>query len=296
MRLNVWHPSALDSAQTCPGYDRNVGKEASLEGQDISNHGLFVAGLAHAVAPSSELYLIRVLEDDGCGTLYQIMQGIRTFMDEMAPQPGDTLVGTILNLSFGLHKAPEEAGFGLPCGDIESFESLLREADRKGATIVAAAGNDSYLQDPSAPRAMELPAGYPFVVGVAASSRARMRGCFSNGDLIASLRNTAAPGGDGEEGEELGELLGEVLECAIPKCSAKNPDPCLISMVYRGNPGYAYWVGTSFAAPLVSGQRALLIERMGPQEVDAVCLSTDETLPDGIINWATVLGIDCPQN
>ena len=70
------------------------------------------------------------------------------------------------------------------------------------------------------------------------------------------MRDVAAPGGDG------------INSCEV---SGKNPDSdeyvcqgepnfCLISLVDKPYPGYAYWVGTSFATPLVSGQAALLRE------------------------------------
>jgi hypothetical protein len=288
MTLTVWHQIDLIEAPGCPGYDRHDKEKRSLEGQDISNHGLFVAGLAHAVAPSSEVYLVRVLEDDGCGTLYQIAEGIRVFMDEILDQEGN-LRGTVINLSLGVHKPAPEFDFGLP-GDIRMLEGLLREAVDQGAIVVAAAGNDSYDWDPKKggnPRSMELPAGYSFVVGVAASSKTRMRGCFSNADTTADPSNVAAPGGDGLylNGEE---------RCTIPDCM--NDDTlCLISLVRRPTPGYAYWVGTSFAAPLVSGQKALLLEHGGGiPPGDTLCPSPDPTLPNGIINWAKVSGSACP--
>jgi hypothetical protein len=289
MTLNVWHQIDLIEGTTCPGYDRRDPEHRSLEGQDVSNHGLFVAGLAHAVAPSSEIYLVRVLEKDGCGTLYQIVEGIRTFMDEILEKEG-TLNGTVINLSLGMHLAPDMPDFGFS-NAIESLEAQLFEAVDKGAIVVAAAGNDSYKEAPDAPRVMELPAGYSFVTGVAASNDSRTRACFSNADMILGSINTAAPGGDGV-------YVDESKPCSIPDCKADDSN-CLISLVYKPKPGYAYWVGTSFAAPLVSGQEALLLERwpdgdIESQEGENTCPSPDRTLPGQIINWARASGENCP--
>jgi subtilisin family serine protease len=98
---------------------------------------------------------------------------------------------------------------------------------------------------------MEIPANGSSVIGVAASNNERKRGCFSNeGDI-------AAPGGDG------------INSCEVP---GRNPDSdeyvcqeepgfCLISLVQKPYPGYAYWVGTSFSTPLVSGLAALMLEK-----------------------------------
>jgi hypothetical protein len=43
---------------------------------------------------------------------------------------------------------------------------------------------------------------------------------------------------------------------------------CIISLVTKGtstgnNSGYAYWIGTSFATPMVSGLSALVLETAG---------------------------------
>lgn len=290
MTLTVWHQIDLIPAPTCPGTSRNDPARRSLESQDISNHGLFIAGLAHAVAPASEIYLVRVLEDDGCGTLYQIVKGIHVFAQEILGAAG-TLHGTILNLSLGVHKTDRDTDFGLP-GNIASLEAVLDWASDQGAIIVAAAGNDSYETPAKDPRVMELPAGYPFVAGVAASSSLRARGCFSNANEAADPLDVAAPGGDGL-------YLDTKQPCAVPDCT-KNSVFCLISMIYKPEPGYAYWVGTSFAAPLYSGQRALLFEReaaagiVTPEIEDYTCSSSDETLPNGIADWARASGVQCP--
>jgi hypothetical protein len=311
MTLTVWYPFDLTEAPTCPGDREPVKESSSKEGaelgsatdhvlagekqvvanrngedQNISSHGLFVAGLAYAVAPDSDLYLIRVLEKDGCGTLYDIVKGIDVFMDESRATEQD-MHSTVFNLSFGMHKPPPEYDFALPgdirfgTSDIRTLKQALQQADDEGVTIVAAAGNDSYKPPPDPVREMELPAGYDFVTGVAASSIDRGRGCFSNkGDIAAPGGNGAASGTD---------------PCVIPACSDSDPGPCLVSLVYEPPARYAYWVGTSFAAPLVSGQRALLLGMPAwPPGSDVCPEATPTSLQGGIINWAKVSGAPCP--
>jgi len=270
----------LIPADNCPG--------GELEGQDISNHGLFVAGLVHAVAPDSEIYLIRVLEDDGCGALSSIAEGIELFMqDALIDLAGGEIQGIVLNLSLGVHQPPRPDRFGLP-EEVLFLEDALQRARSQGAVIVAAAGNDSYA-DLAQPSSMELPAGYDFVIGVAASNVNRGRGCFSNANLAGDPIDVAAPGGDGDQ------------PCEIPVCQQGNADQCLVSLSRNSSTGYAYWVGTSFATPLVTGLEALLLS--GPEATadptpsgEKTCSAADTiTLPDGIIYLPQALnGESCP--
>ena len=250
--LTVWHFDLIE-APTCPGND--------LEDRDISNHGLFVAGLAHTVAPASEIYLVRVLENDGCGDLFSISQGIELFMHEMLK--GNKSEPIVINLSLGVHQPPEPTTLGLP-SEVVSLQRTVQNAIDHGAVVVAAAGNDSY--DKLVPSEMEIPASDRRVIGVAASNSERGRGCFSNeGDV-------AAPGGNGFEGAE--------DRCEVPDMnSCQQFDLCLIGPIYKpykNEPQYAYWVGTSFAAPLVSGLTALTIEREGIQVIGPDVASTIE--------------------
>ena len=174
--LTVFHPP-LAPSPNCPGYDRYSGD--SLEDQDISNHGLFVAGLVHAVAPSSEIYLIRVLEDDGCGSLSGINSSIQSFIDKTLQEKG-TLEGTVINLSLGVHHPSKPTRYGLPA-EVVSLQRILKAAVDQGAVVIAAAGNDAHMDVPTS--AMEYPANYSFIIGVAASNLERDRGCFSNAGL-----------------------------------------------------------------------------------------------------------------
>jgi subtilisin family serine protease len=288
--LTVWHFTMLDANDwdTCPGED--------LESQDLSNHGLFVSSLAHAVSPSSQIYLVRVLEKDACGSLLAIAQGIEMFMtDALLARDRGEIDHIVLNLSLGVHQPPNPTCYGLP-EQVHALRLAINEAVDSGATVVAAAGNDSYNKTPNAPEDMEIPAAYDTVIGVAASNSDRTRGCFSNADLDENANTAAAPGGDGvlrvevvpsSEGNQFLQI-----PCAVPDC-VKDRMQCLIGVVYRDGIGYAYWVGTSFAAPLVSGQEALR-RQVGAFSGPAHCASIDAALPRGIINLRSSSGGGCP--
>jgi serine protease len=128
---------------------------------------------------------------------------------------------------------------------VVSLETILTSAAARGVTVVAAAGNES---TPEVALPPEAPAAYPSVIGVAASNKAGQRACFSNrGDL-------AAPGGDSDsEGGVCAESLEDIGEYGL-----------IGPVLNTSKTGYAYWVGTSFAAPLVSGLAARILGRGGP--------------------------------
>ncbi len=288
MRLTVRH-DPMESTPDCPGWDRHELEEVTLEAQNLSSHGLFVASLAHTVAPSSTLHLIRVLENDACGSLYTISDSIKRFMAQAAT---DNVEHVVINLSLGAHQPPNPRSFGLP-KEVTTLQDTIAEAlNTQGINVivVAAAGNDSY--PPGSPVELEIPAQDPGVIGVAASNENREKSCFSNADLTPGTINVAAPGGDGE-------FLDNKNPCVIPDCSDSNPGPCLISLVHppgSGKADYAYWAGTSFAAPLVSGQSALLLPIM-TTEIEpetTACKASDTALPNGITNLLKPLRGTCP--
>ena len=161
----ILHDSHPQNVPSCPGLDR-VTPDINRETYDLSSHGFFVAGSAHAVAPQSNIYLVRVLEDDACGDLYTILRGLQWFQEEMArtKQPMDR---TVINLSLGLNRpdAEEAVSLGLPPGpEVRTLQTKIQELINQGATVVAAAGND--LFDKLGAEPAEIPARDKGVIGV----------------------------------------------------------------------------------------------------------------------------------
>jgi hypothetical protein len=118
---------------------------------DLRDHGLFVAGLVHAVAPASEIRLIRVLDEVGCGDLFTLNEALERFTGEVKRERG-TLKGVVVNLSLGVHNLEKDVildkcGPEDPENDIVSLCTALSDAYNDGAVIVAAAGNESNGSD-----------------------------------------------------------------------------------------------------------------------------------------------------
>ncbi|MFQ5594852.1 MAG: S8/S53 family peptidase [Anaerolineae bacterium] len=211
-------------------------------GVDVSDHGLFVASLAHEVAPAAEIALVRVLNDDAEGAVSDLItavDGFRTFDYPKATHPQ-----RVINLALGVFAAdvpPDDT-------DVVSLRLHLLAAANDDIVIVAASGNESdgNVVGPN------VPARWHFVIGVAATNNVGDRSCFSNKakpNDVASAGGGAAPG------------------------SACNPDPnvqpactsavCITGRIWprsEGDPEYGLWRGTSFAAPMVAGLSALVLQ------------------------------------
>lgn len=251
----------------------------ATEERDLSSHGLFAAGIAHAVAPAADIQLIRVLNANNQGTMFSLNRALFDFIRANGVAAGQ--MGVVINLSLGIRLPPGEAGFDLPL-EVQSLRDLLRLADCAGMVVVAAAGNDS--ANLPQPEPAHLPANWPTIIGVAGSTQERERAAFSNrGEL-------AAPAGNGRYDQTTGKFLP-----ANDACTAGDCPYALIGPVRQteGNSGFAYWSGTSFAAPMVAGLAALVIERGGgrlsPKEVRRIieCGLTpveDGALGKGIIH------------
>ncbi len=211
-------------------------------------HGLFVAGLVHAVAPDSEINLVRVLDDTGCGDL-------NTLSDALFNMLYATLLGgdkspTVINLSLGVRPSAKLSGV---LDEVFLLMLPLLVADAADFVVVAAAGNESSLGNGVQPSL--APGSYPKALGVAASDTQGNPTCYSNqGDV-------AAPGGNGGPAT----VNSKNHSCAplAHLCPGTNGNceygvMSLVQRVPSQPDGYAYWSGTSFATPLVAGLAVLI--------------------------------------
>lgn len=142
---------------------------------DLNGHGTAVAGIAAAVtnnqqgiagiAPKAKIYAIRVLDENGSGTLDKVASGIVEAANHGAK---------VINLSLGSSQGAQ------------TLKDAIDYAWKKGAVIVAAAGNNGTT-------APTYPAYYNKVLSVAATDTNDHKANFSN---YGKWVDVAAPGVD----------------------------------------------------------------------------------------------------
>jgi len=191
---------------------------------ELNNNGIGLTGLA----PRAKLMPVRVLDSEGFGTARNIAKGIRFAADHHAQ---------IINMSF-------EFSLGVnSCSKIKGICSAIKYAFKKGALVVAAAGNEN--GEPVA-----YPAGAPHVVGV---GRTTKDACLASESRTGTGLDLVAPGG----GFPLLSTCGSddpVFTRGVPIFQLTLIGPGYTTFGYPG--GYE---GTSMAAAHVSGVAAMVI-------------------------------------
>src|SRR3989442_13429583 len=158
-----------------------VGDGATL--LDPSGHGTFVAGLiaAHGetfkgVAPDAKLISLRVLDQNGKGTMHSVLAAFDWLLQNRAQ-----MHIKVLNLSFG---APQRSSYHR-----ELLAGVVESAWFAGITVVAAAGNDG-----PAAGTVSMPGADPFVVTVGSFAD---QGTLASNDDRESVFSSRGPTRDG---------------------------------------------------------------------------------------------------
>jgi hypothetical protein len=92
------HPEDLYSRMV-PFAKNAVGSPWALnlsEDENISDHGVFIAGIIHSMVSSAKLHIIQVLNDGGAGTMRSLAQGLQVMGQIMKDYPN---VPAVVNLS-----------------------------------------------------------------------------------------------------------------------------------------------------------------------------------------------------
>jgi len=306
------------------------GQPHSISGSPVDEvgagieHGLFVAGLANAVASASKIHLIRVLDDRAQGDMFTLIKALSLFLKQA--DVNSLELGPVVNLSLGLRLDAEIHSNALcphtdECGQIigslrdligtylPEYQSYadqdevplvalwipLAAAGDQGSVIAAAAGNDSNAGGQYSAR---YPAHWGIgdaamgnIIAVGASNIEGIPSCYSNEAKVL------APGADGT----WPDCEGATDQCTDPLCPYGVIS--LLSSASSPDTGYGYWAGTSFSTPLVSGLTSLVLEKylstlscpsLGAQDV-ATMIATINPTSQVLSIPGTLAGISkCP--
>lgn len=181
------HPD-LQGGRLLPGYD--FVQNDSTPQDDVDGHGTHVLGIAGAtkdngvgvssVAPGAQLLPVRVLDNEGSGTIENVVRGIDYAVREGAH---------VINLSLG----------GDPSSLILSspqFDAAINRALDAGRVVIAAAGNDGLP-------ACNQPSGRGRLLCVGSVDESRDRSAFSNFSGNTQALGIMAPGGSGFFGADI---------------------------------------------------------------------------------------------
>lgn len=249
---------------------------------NMSDHGLFVAGLVRMLNPAGKIDLVEVLNQNGVGTLTSLKWGLAK-AGSLVKEDEKTIINCSLTISFQNSEAfkqfvidyfevldrpiPEELNVLLSfIGTV--FESAMlfdllfsfALAKLKSRFILAAAGNDSKLHEADTDvEPTRFPAGLPNVTGVGALDSESEIAPYSNEADELDGRGFWTYGGDVFVNSE-GHMFSapNSLMSLYTSCSFPNGQP--------NRHGWARWSGTSFASGVVAGMMSRLIQNGLPAD------------------------------
>lgn len=175
------HPEFQKKIKGFKNFTADLNRNDPYQLNDVSHHGTHVAGTVFAqygagtgasglqsgmdangvggVASGVNLYMARVLGDDGSGSSSGIINGVNWCVSQLKSQ-GGTEAKVVISLSLGGGRASQ------------TEQRAYTSAWNKGAFTVAATGNDG--------AAVSYPAAYTNVVGIGAIDSAEAKADFSN--------------------------------------------------------------------------------------------------------------------
>jgi len=285
--IAAWHDDLTNTtAKLFPYGNQRVAKFVDfVNGRtlpyDDSGHGTHVAGIIagngydskgekSGIAPDANLVSLKVLDQDGKGTISNIIAALNWIATN-----GATYNVRVVNMSVG-------------AGVYESYWTdpltvATKKLTDKGIVVVAAAGN---LGKNAAGQlqygAITSPANAPWVLTVGASST--MGTLSRNDDEMAAFSSSGPTAVDFESKPDLVAPGVGTVSLAVPGSTLYGTKSAflLAGKLALGSKPYLALSGTSMAAPVVTGSVALMMQanpKLTPNLVKAILQYTSQQYP-----------------
>ena len=258
----------------------------------MPDHGLFIAGIVHDIAPHARVECIRIMGEYCVGDYNLFSSALQYIQNRMLPGGDLHQRPVVINLSNVIPTIAEAQSAGLdPSGGVTEavltsiYYSLKALADL-GAIIVASAGNEADLRiNPSGKRPPALHAAAfgnppdPASTVIQEIHRVIPVGAVDNDGNPTSYSCYPGPNGIATYGGEVPEVDPSVPPdppdtdppdvtvydairgiYSATRYPALSKDPPALPYRAPNSRGWAYWVGTSFATPIISAVAARVLE------------------------------------
>ncbi|MCW2920763.1 MAG: aprX [Thermoleophilia bacterium] len=244
LESNGWDGSGVTVAvidsgvANVPGFDGKLIHQQNISAAPASGdqygHGTFVAGIVHRVAPGAQIISIKLSDANGAVDVTQVLaalQWVRANKDRYSIDA--------VNLSFG--NDSKQSAYASP------LNYAVQKVWDSGIVVVASAGN---LGNGS--NTVTKPGDDPVIISVGASDE---HGTSSRGDDTIPTFVSRGPTQDGLAKPDLVAPGTRVISLRAPGSTVdmQNPQARVGTDEFRGS-------GTSFAAPIVTGIVAQLLQ------------------------------------
>jgi len=262
-----------------------AGKDVYGEHYDIkiADHGLFIAGIVHDIALEAKIECIRVLDRYCVGDMNMLAQALQYIQNRML-QGGDLhKQPVVINMSLVIPTKEEAKSKDLDTdigGTTNDVETCLRQPIQSlvelGAIIAASAGNEGDLrEDPMGNRPAALyPAAFAnppdSIDGIVPVGAVDKHGKVASYSCYPGARGIATYGGevpsvDPQQPDPSKPLIVTVSDAVRGIYSSDDyppltDEPPASEYEAPDDHAWAYWVGTSFATPVISGVAARILE------------------------------------
>jgi lantibiotic leader peptide-processing serine protease len=255
--------------------------------KDYNFHGTFVSAIVASngigtasVSPNAKIVAVKVIDATGSGTFADVIAGIIYAADERA---------TVINMSLGAAvdlRNPADKQL------VAQLQAAIAYARFKGAVVVAAAGNAAINLATDPPYLLAVPAELAGVIAVGATgpynfanfdNKAHYSDYGWNGGPVGGVP-LFAPGGDYIDptgNENIFDLI--ISPCSEYQIMTELPFPCT-------SHSYVLADGTSFAAPMVAGEAAVIRSIVGGSPIASLTTNECTLISTDVIGPSAIFG------